>query len=236
MHIRVRSVYAMAVPKRRDRRNRPCPWKLAGPVSLSSYFLSVTRARAAIKGCGVCQKSPAVWEDWVVFARHVHRRKGQCSKSRRAASILCFFRAPSAALPRNAPRRLIAIQFSGACYQARVPALSEFQLTETSHSSGFFSLRKAAFHGVQKCTFIRKVLFSPALYEPSYDSACAPKLPSHDASRPASGSRSDAFTSLMMSSVCTFRLNRRSAFSSGSPSCTRTSAKNSTSEPAKGPL
>ena len=32
-------------------------------------------------------------------------------------------------------------------------------------------------------------------------------------------------TSLMMSSCCTFRLNRRSAFSSGSPSCTRTSAK-----------
>src|ERR1035437_8966215 len=29
----------------------------------------------------------------------------------------------------------------------------------------------------------------------------------------------------MMSSCCTFRLNRRNAFSSGSPSCTRTSAK-----------
>src|ERR1700733_13429238 len=28
----------------------------------------------------------------------------------------------------------------------------------------------------------------------------------------------------MMSSCCTFRLNRRNAFSSGSPSCTRTSA------------
>jgi hypothetical protein len=28
--------------------------------------------------------------------------------------------------------------FLGACSQAQVPALSEFQLTETSHSSGLF--------------------------------------------------------------------------------------------------
>ena len=39
-------------------------------------------------------------------------------------------------------------------------------------------------------------------------------------------------TSLMMSSGWTFRLNRRRAFSRGSPSCTRTSAKEIHSQPA----
>ena len=38
-------------------------------------------------------------------------------------------------------------------------------------------------------------------------------------------------TSLIMSSVCTLRLNRRKAFSSGSPSCMRTSAKETHLQP-----
>jgi hypothetical protein len=75
-HVRIRSLYPMAVPEEgipeigRDDGSLPVPF----PCLSTSC---TTRARAAIKKERRCQESPRYAEDWVVSAWNLYRRKGE---------------------------------------------------------------------------------------------------------------------------------------------------------------